>query len=78
MYKAAEQLIVFLMSHHNIKVEDGGDGGIFVIFFNDPSWDEKRIHKQATALFEDVQWCPEPESHSEKAVVVLNCFYPKI
>ena len=60
-------------------IEDGGDG-IFICLNYLPSGEEQyELWKVACRFFDDVQWCPEPESHRSAGVeaeAVLNCFYP--
>jgi hypothetical protein len=67
-----------LTSYHNIRIDDAGEG-IFILFYNDPSWDEKEIVKLAKEIFSDVQWCPEPWTHAseneKEPEAVLNCFF---
>jgi hypothetical protein len=59
------------------RIEDGGDG-IFLIMQYEPSLQEQRaIVKMANLFYDDVQFCPSPDTHGEDAVAVLNCFYPK-
>ena len=59
-------------------IEDGGDG-MFVCLKYIPTMESQiELWETAQRFYEDVQWCPEPESHvknGEEAAAVLNCFY---
>lgn len=58
------------------KIQDGGDGTFFCLEYEPSENEEKKIFKSAQMFFDDVQWCPDPDSHGKQFYAVLNCFYP--
>ena len=59
------------------RIEDAGDG-VFIVFTEPVAQEAEKYYVDwARARYEDVQWCPDPDSHGDDAFAVLNCFYKK-
>jgi hypothetical protein len=70
------QKIEEVLRKNEYHIQDGGDG-IFVCLKYEPSTiEEEWIEEEAKKFYDDVNWCPDPESHGEEFYAVLNCFYP--
>lgn len=64
-----------LLRKGQYRIEDGGDGIFVCLDYIPNNTEQKELYATASRFYEDVSWCPEPDSHNG-ASAVLNCFYP--
>lgn len=63
-----------LIEGEDYELQDAGDGVFLCLFYQPDKTTENYLVDLALKHFEDVSWCPEPETHGENVFVVLNCF----
>lgn len=57
------------------ELQDAGDGVFLCLFYEPDESAEEYLFNFCSEHFEEVSWCPDPESHGDKVIAVLNCFY---
>lgn len=64
-----------LVEGEDFELQDAGDGVFLCLYYEPDENAEKYLVDFCSQHFEEVSFCPDPESHGEKVLAVLNCFY---
>jgi hypothetical protein len=64
-----------LVEGEDYELQDAGDGVFLCLFYQPDENAEQYLVDFASEHFDEVAWCPEPETHGENVFAVLNCFY---
>jgi len=63
-----------LVEGEDYELQDAGDGVFLCLFYQPDEYAEEYLINFVSEHFNEVAWCPEPETHGKNVIAVLNCF----